>query len=438
MHVGFALHDPRFAFWAIVGYGARERAAELGLALSVLPATTVVEQAAAIEHFVRQRVDALIVGPIESDGLIAAIQRANDAGIPIVAVDAEIVGAQVACTVRSDNIRGAELAAHYLIERLGGMGRVVHLRGVLASQSAVHRSQGFHNVVDRHPDVQIAFECSGDWSRESGARLMAEALAVAPDVRAVFAANDPMALGALDAIEAAGRGGHISVVGFDALPDALLAVHNGKMAATVRQIPRSIGAQGVEMAFRIVRGENVPPLVLTDVGLITAGNVVEAALDAMYILPGVLRDLVESTEEQRRLQQEIIVAQQRMIQELSTPIIPISDEILVMPLIGAIDTARSSRVMEAMLEAISEHRAQVIIIDITGVPVVDTNVAHHLLQATRAAQLLGAETILVGIAPEVAQTIVQLGVDLSSVVTRSNLQAGLEYAMARRKGRPGR
>ncbi len=120
---------------------------------------------------------------------------------------------------------------------------------------------------------------------------------------------------------------------------------------------------------------------------------------------------------------------QEALEELSTPIVPVHDEVLVLPLIGAVDPGRADRILEALLTGIEEHDARVVIIDITGVPQVDTNVAHSLLQAARAARLLGARAVLTGLRPNVAEIIVTLGVDLSELVTRSNLQAGIEYAM---------
>jgi len=127
-------------------------------------------------------------------------------------------------------------------------------------------------------------------------------------------------------------------------------------------------------------------------------------------------------------------AQQRLlatVRELSTPIIPVLDRVLVMPLVGAIDTGRSQQIIETLLSAITTHDAEVVIMDITGVSVMDTSVANHLLEATRAASLLGAQCVLVGITPEVAQTIVHLGVDLSGLVTMSDLQSGVQFALAR-------
>jgi rsbT co-antagonist protein RsbR len=121
-----------------------------------------------------------------------------------------------------------------------------------------------------------------------------------------------------------------------------------------------------------------------------------------------------------------------MIREISIPVIPVHDQVLVLPLVGTIDSARSNRIMETLLTGVQKHSAQVVIIDITGVPLVDTGVANHRIQATQAATLLGAHCVLVGASPEVAQTLVQLGVSLSTLVTLSNLQAGVTYALSRR------
>ncbi len=121
-----------------------------------------------------------------------------------------------------------------------------------------------------------------------------------------------------------------------------------------------------------------------------------------------------------------------LLQEVSTPIMPVYDGVLVLPLIGAIDTMRSMQITERLLQNISQLRAHSVIIDITGVPVVDTGVAQHLLQTAQAAQLLGASVILVGISPEIAQTVVQLGINIGNLVTLSNLQAGIAYALKRK------
>ncbi len=127
-------------------------------------------------------------------------------------------------------------------------------------------------------------------------------------------------------------------------------------------------------------------------------------------------------------QEETLRAQNAALAELSTPLIPISDEVMVMPLIGAVDSQRAQRVIETLLMGIGQSKARVVILDITGVPVVDTQVANALIRAAQALRLLGSEVILTGIRPEVAQTLVGLGADLSSITTRSSLQSGIAHA----------
>jgi anti-anti-sigma regulatory factor len=148
----------------------------------------------------------------------------------------------------------------------------------------------------------------------------------------------------------------------------------------------------------------------------------------------VVRDVTERKRAEEALrnsanQQQIIRLQEAALRELATPLIPISSQVVAMPLIGAVDTQRAQQVIEALLHGIETSRARAAILDITGVPLVDTQVANTLVQAARAVRLLGAQVILTGIRPEVAQTLVGLGVDLVGLVTRATLMDGIAYAM---------
>lgn len=152
---------------------------------------------------------------------------------------------------------------------------------------------------------------------------------------------------------------------------------------------------------------------------------------------GISRDVTEQKRigaESARLQQEVLQAQQRAIQELSTPIIPVMDvpevgSIIVMPLIGSIDTLRARDLTRRLLEGIRVHRAKIVILDITGVPIVDSGVASHMNKTIQAARLKGAQTIITGISDAVAETIVDLGLDWSSIKTLGDLQTGLRVAL---------
>ena len=155
---------------------------------------------------------------------------------------------------------------------------------------------------------------------------------------------------------------------------------------------------------------------------------------------GVVRKRTE--EERNRLQQEVIEAQQSLLAELSTPLIPIKEGVVVMPLIGAMNSERAAQMLEALLKGVTSSGARVAIIDVTGVQAVDTHVANMLVRAAQSVRLLGAEVVISGIRAGVAQVLVGLGVDLKDVVTRRNLQEGIDFAEglagSARRGAAGR
>jgi rsbT co-antagonist protein RsbR len=170
------------------------------------------------------------------------------------------------------------------------------------------------------------------------------------------------------------------------------------------------------------------------------GHVVRDSAGTIVRLDGIASDVTErkraeAEREERQRQAEVIRMQEALLRELSTPLIPISETVLVMPLIGSIDSARAQRVLETLLQGIAGSGAQVAILDITGVSVVDTQVANALVRAAQAVKLLGAQVVLTGIRPEVAQTLVGLGTDLGAVVTHSTLQSGIAFALQRRGAR---
>ena len=157
--------------------------------------------------------------------------------------------------------------------------------------------------------------------------------------------------------------------------------------------------------------------------------------DDSGVIASVVRDLTEqqrAEQERMRLQEQVIAAQQAALRELSTPLIPIADGVVAMPLIGSIDSGRAQMVVEELLSGVATNRASTAIVDITGVPVVDTQVAGALVRAAQAVELLGARVLLTGIRPEVAQTLVGIGVNLGSIITRSTLQDGITFALGQR------
>jgi anti-anti-sigma regulatory factor len=167
---------------------------------------------------------------------------------------------------------------------------------------------------------------------------------------------------------------------------------------------------------------------------VTEGKEAREALEQAYVevekrVEERALQLRQATIEREQLQQDIIDVQKHALQELSTPVIPVTEDIIVMPLVGSIDTMRARDITRRLMSGIRLHRAQVVILDITGVSLVDTGVANHLNKTVQAAQLKGARTIITGISDAVAETVVDLGIDWESIETVSDLQTGLRVAL---------
>lgn len=147
-------------------------------------------------------------------------------------------------------------------------------------------------------------------------------------------------------------------------------------------------------------------------------------------LTAALHELQQHAEREKRLHEEVIHMQRAMLAELSTPIIPINERVLVMPLIGSIDSLRAQRILEVLLNGIVERRARIVIVDVTGIAKLDADSADLLMRASQAVRLLGSEIVLTGIGPGLARTMISLGIDLRALITRSELQSGIEYALS--------
>ncbi|MBM7621684.1 rsbT co-antagonist protein RsbR [Bacillus tianshenii] len=206
----------------------------------------------------------------------------------------------------------------------------------------------------------------------------------------------------------------------------------------ISQNPDNLSAKLTDFAEKIVRFGW--PLVYVTEGLSLFGKIVfegmtEETSDSdkisiMYDFDQWLRPVYNEIVKTYTGTWEHTVSMQKIaLQELAAPLIPVFDKISVMPLVGTIDTERARQIMENLLQGVVKHRAEVVLIDITGVPVVDTMVAHHIIQASEAVRLVGAKCLLVGIRPEIAQTIVNLGINLDQIITKNSLKKGIETAL---------
>ena len=267
--VGLSVSTQNNPFFVTLVEGAEEAAAKLGVKLTVVDAgDDVTKQVSDIEDLVSKNISVLIVNPVDSDAVTGAVEAAIAKGVRVISVDRAVNGVAIDCQIASDNVLGAELATQFIVDTLGEGAKVAELEGISGASAAIDRSAGFHNVADTKLDVvssQVA-----DFDRTKGMSVMENMLQANGDIQAVFAANDEMALGAMEAISGAGK--DILVVGFDATDDAIESIKAGKMAATIAQQPALIGSTAVENAAILIGGTAIPENIPVEVTLITKDN----------------------------------------------------------------------------------------------------------------------------------------------------------------------
>lgn len=253
--IGLVVSTQNNPFFVTLKEGAVQKANELGYELIVLDSQNdPSKELGNVEDLLVKGVDVLLINPTDSDAVISSVRAANRSKVPVVTLDRAANGGKVVSHVASDNVLGGEVAGNYIVEKLGGKGKVVELEGIPGTTAARDRGEGFNKAIAGKLDV-VAKQ-SADFDRTKGLTVMENILQAQPEINAVFAHNDEMALGALKAIESSGRK-NVIVVGFDATDDAVAAVKDGKLSATVAQKPAEIGAIGVEVAGKIIKKEAV-------------------------------------------------------------------------------------------------------------------------------------------------------------------------------------
>ena len=264
--IGLAVSTKNNPFFVTLVEGAEKAAKDAGVEMTVVDAgDDATKQVSDIEDLVSKKVKVLIINPVDSDAVSGTVQDAIDAGVKVIAVDRVVNDVDIDCTIASDNVLGAKLATEYLVEKLGKKAKVAELVGISGASAAIDRSEGFHKVADKK--LKVVASQTADFDRTKGMEVMENILQKNGKIKGVFAANDEMALGAVEAIDGAGK--KVMVVGFDATDDAIEAIKKGKMAATVAQQPDLIGATGVENAIKLINGEKVEKNIPVEVKLVT-------------------------------------------------------------------------------------------------------------------------------------------------------------------------
>lgn len=264
--IGLAVSTQNNPFFVTLVEGAQAAADAAGVELVVTDAgDDAAKQTNDVDDLISKNVSVLIVNPVDSDAIAPAVEDAIAAGIKVIAVDRAVNGVDVDCQIASDNVKGAEMATEYLKSVIGDGAKVAELQGTTGASATIDRGQGFHNIADGSMDVVASQTASFD--RAEGLTVMENIIQSNGDLQGVFAHNDEMALGAIEAIEASGK--DIKIVGFDATDDGVAAVKAGKMAATVAQQPDKMGSTAVETAVKLINGETVEKSIPVEVTLVT-------------------------------------------------------------------------------------------------------------------------------------------------------------------------
>lgn len=265
--VGLVVSTLDNPFFVDLKTGAEEKAGEMGMELIVLDSQNdPAKELSNVEDLITKEVKVLLINPTDSDAVGAAVTAANEAGIPVVTLDRGANAGEVVSHIASDNVAGGKMAGEFIVEKLGGKGKVVELEGIPGTSAARDRGQGFNEAL-QGSELEVVAKQPANFDRTEGLSVAENILQAQSEVNAIFAHNDEMALGALEAVKASGR--EIMIVGFDATDDAVQSVQNGELAATVAQQPKMIGAYGVETASKILAGESVEASIPVELQLVT-------------------------------------------------------------------------------------------------------------------------------------------------------------------------
>jgi ribose transport system substrate-binding protein len=266
-------------FFVEMRRGAQEAADRLGVQLQVQAAERemdVEKQMQIVENLIQTGIKVLCITPSGSREIVSALVKARNAKVPIVVVDTRLdpkaaadAGVQPATFIGSDNYQGGRLAGDYAVKLTGGKARVAILEGIPGHETGDSRLRGFRDAVAAHPGIAIVASQPANWERDQGFNVFQNMLQAHPDIDTIFAASDLMALGAIEAIAAAGKTGAIRVIGFDALDDAKKAIEAGTMAASVAQFPYEMGKAAIESAVKVMNGESLPADIMVRLEMVT-------------------------------------------------------------------------------------------------------------------------------------------------------------------------
>jgi inositol transport system substrate-binding protein len=263
------------AFTMEMSGAVQKKAKELGANLTVFDGgQDVAKQISQVESAVSQGYAAIMIEPVSVDGVGPALAEAKKAGVAVVTVNQKITRQEVVdCFVGANPVEGGELEMETAAKAIGGKGTVAFLLGPMGSDAQIGRTKGYENVLKKYPGIKVAYQQTANWRTDEALKLVENWLQTGVKLDAIVANNDGMALGALKAVEDAKMGGKIKVYGLDATPDALAAVKEDRLAATISQSTTDQGLMAMETAYKLVGGTKPKPEIIVAHTLITKANV---------------------------------------------------------------------------------------------------------------------------------------------------------------------
>ncbi len=270
-NIAFFLKNVTNPFWKACRIGAEKATKELGNTMEVVAPTkpdNIEEQTRLVEDWIVKKPDAFAFVPVDFKALVPSIQKANAAGIPIVMYCNDMTDVQKVTFVGSDDEQLEYEICKHLFNSMGGKGKIVHIDGVPAAFTAQNRKKGFERALKEFSGIELLASQPGQYRRLPASQVFENLMQRFPQIDAVVSANDDMAVGIVEALHAAGRGGKTKVVGIDGIPDAIQAISEGKMFATVDYSGHDQGYLAMQAAVRHLRGEKIPKQILLPVTII--------------------------------------------------------------------------------------------------------------------------------------------------------------------------
>ena len=271
--ITFALSTQANSFMVKMREGAQKKADELGLTINFQDASDdSATQANQLANAAATGAGAVIVNPTDSDAMAPAVKQLTDAKIPVVAVDRAVNNAEVSSYIASDNVGGGKQAAKALSEAIHGEGEILVLQGKTGSSASRERGKGFDEGLKDNPNIKVVAKQTAEFERAKGLDVTTNLLQAHPNVKAIFAENDEMALGAVEALGSK-AGKDVKVIGFDGAEDALKAIKDGRMYASIAQQPVKMAEQAVIEASKLLKGETATKKMQVEVVAATKENV---------------------------------------------------------------------------------------------------------------------------------------------------------------------